>query len=487
MGAAQTRVGWAAPLIVVGIMLVQVVTHLAWLPISTTVGQLAVPWLMSRGLTLFDTILENRPPATGVLLAALFRLLPSIEPILLVRALNLTVILALTMLIYALAKRLTGSTFAGLVAVIFWVLFEPVYGNLLFYFDMLVGLLLLLAALIATNSQRATAIALCGLLIGLATLFKQPAWAAVILFGLWLMVQRRWRDLIVFACSALVFPLLTMVIVTLQGNLESYLFWNFGRYLANSPGGQPLTGNIVRKLLFTDMLAPAFVLLALKQPAETRRRWLLVVALWLSGIVNMLPNFSEIYVMAHLPLLSVMSGVVIAQLPRITPRDWLERTSSVELTLVGVALAVLVGWAWIVVTPYAPIALGRASIPAYDEFIPLASRINALKQPSDTLYILPILDGNPQLFEMTDMLPPKSLIFGNSVFVAVPGITDRLLGEWSAEPPDIFVVFPDLLTLSVPWIDPLTAFVEARYEEIERIEDVPFNGDALIYRLKPGS
>ena len=38
-----------APVLIVVTMVVQVVTHLAWLPISTQVGQLGIPYLMSGG------------------------------------------------------------------------------------------------------------------------------------------------------------------------------------------------------------------------------------------------------------------------------------------------------------------------------------------------------------------------------------------------------------------------------------------------------
>lgn len=470
-------------LLVGGVLLVQIITHLAWLPISTQVGQLAGPWLMSRGMTLFDTIFENRPPATGVLLAALYRALPQVEPVLLVRALNLLVILTLTLLVYVLAKRLTGSERAAIFSMLFWALWEPVYGNLLFYFDTIAGLLLMLVALIALDARRTRSIAICGVLLGLATLFKQPAWAAAGMVGLWLLAQRRWRDLFALVGGVLVFPLLAVVIAALQGTLDNYLFWNFGRYLVNSPDNQPLTGGIIRKFLFTNILALPFILVALRQPPNQRWRWLLIAALWLGGVANMLPNFSEIYFMAHLPMLSVMSGTVIALVLPQQWRGWLKQADTTQIALAGIALVIAVGWGWIVITPYAPNPLGRASIPAYDEFKALAARINALKQPGDTLYVVPGLDGNPQLFEMTDMLPPGSLILGNSVFMAVPGMVERLLGEWETNPPDIVVDFPQLRVVAGHWIDPVAEFVQANYTAVEQVDDVMFNGDAIIYRV----
>jgi hypothetical protein len=305
------------------------------------------------------------------------------------------------------------------------------------------------------------------------------------MFGLWLLAQRRWRDLFVLIGGVLVFPLLAVIVAALQGTLENYLFWNFGRYLVNTPDNQPLTGSFIRKFLFTNILAPPFILLALRQPPNQRWRWLLIAALWLGGIANMLPNFSEVYFMAHLPLLSVMSGTVIAlSLPR-QWRGWLNRADTTQIALAGIALVIAVGWLWIVITPYVPGPLGRAGIPAYDEFTMLAERVNALKQPGDTLYVIPILDGDPQLFEMTDMLPPGSFIFGNSVFMAVPAMVERLLAEWAVDPPDIVVDFPQLRVVAGPWIQPLADFVQSNYTAVEQVDDVLFNGDAIIYRINP--
>ena len=76
---------------------------------------------------------------------------------------------------------------------------------------------------------------LCGLLLGGATLFKQPAWVGVILFALWLIVvARRGRQFPAFVLGVLVFPLLTAGIFALQGTLDRYLFWDYSRAFARN-------------------------------------------------------------------------------------------------------------------------------------------------------------------------------------------------------------------------------------------------------------
>jgi hypothetical protein len=478
-----------APVVLIGTLLVQIVTHLAWLPISTQVGQLAIPYLMSRGMTLYGNLIENRPPASAALISLLFRLLPSVDPVLIVRMLNLLLMLGLTLLIFALTQRLSRSSFAGICAVLFWFLWEPVYGNLLFYFDSLVGAVFALTVYVwlITEQQREqrawVGSFLCGLLLGGATVIKQPAWAGMILFALYLFfVVRRWRQLPFYILGVLVFPLLTLAIIAAQGNLDTYLYWNFTFHLFSGiPTGQPLTGNFIRKLLLTNILAPAFVLLALR---EHRKDWLLVALLWFAGGATLFPNFAENYVMGHIPLLAVMSGIVIASFLKL--RDWRKAEMS-QVLLAGVAAALAFGWVWTTAVLYVPGPLGRAGIPAYDEFKPLAARIAALSRTGDTLFVLPEFDGNSQLHALTGLLPPGTWVNGHRHILAAPGIVDQLLDEWAKVPPTLIVDFPDFYLQPNPGLVRLKAFLDGRYTEIAQVDDVLFNGDAVIYRLNEAS
>lgn len=492
----QNRFRLAAPLVLVAVLVVQVFTHLAWLSISTQVGQLTIPWLMARGMTLYGDLIENRPPASAALLALAFRLLPDIEPVLIVRMHNLLLVLAVTVLVFVLAKRLTGSTVAGLAASIFWALWEPVYGNLLFYFDALVGAVFAATVLVwlTIEPRRPAWLAplLCGLLLGGATLLKQPAWAGVVLFALWLTFYSSYRRYLpAFILGVAVFPTLMVILAAAQGTLESYAYWNFTFHLASSgvSHAQPLTGTIVRKTLLANILAPAFILLALRRPPQNRRYWVLVALLWFAGGATVFPNFGEIYHMGHMPLLAVMSGIVIAAIIRTYPTlgDWHTTTDSAHLVLAGLAVAVIIGWGWTISAAYSFGPLGRASIPAYDELKPLAARVQAVSRPENTLYVLPQLDNTPQLHVLTGLLPPGTWVNSHRHILSVPGLVEQLLVEWETNPPDIVVDFPALRVASEPWIQPLNDFVQANYTIVEQVDDVPFNGDAVIYRLNTSS
>ena len=128
------------------LLALQTLTHLLWLSPAAHSGQVAIPWLMNRGMTLFGDIWEQHAPGSSVLAAAAQSLI-DIDPGLLAKLLNIALVLALTALAYQLAQHsraMTGRVF--LRAVFAW--WAPVYGNVLLYFDTLLGLCLLAALVV---------------------------------------------------------------------------------------------------------------------------------------------------------------------------------------------------------------------------------------------------------------------------------------------------------------------------------------------------
>src|SRR5215813_2540968 len=101
-----------------GVLIIQAITHWFWLPISAHSGQVAIPWMMNQGRTLFGNLLEQHAPGSSVIAALAERILP-FEPIVTDKMLNLLLVLALSWLIYRLANRL-GGFFAAAVALLFW-------------------------------------------------------------------------------------------------------------------------------------------------------------------------------------------------------------------------------------------------------------------------------------------------------------------------------------------------------------------------------
>ena len=489
----RISIPWLSFLLII-ILIAQTALHLVWFDNSAHSGQLAIPWMMNHGMTLFGNILEQHAPGTSFVASIVYRLSP-LDPVTNLKLMNTLVILALSLLVYYIAYRLRGP-WSAIIAVTIWVWWEPVYDLALFYFDTVLSLFLMLAIALwlGTEERRPAWLAplLAGLMLGGATLFKQHAWLAVILFGLWLLLFRPrgkdWlRDLVVYGSSALVLPLALVGYYAAQGLLDSYLYWNWTVNLSAYQPDQSLTGDNLRRFLFTDFLAPAFLILAWFKTEKVRSHWFLVGIMWLAALVLLYPVPYDIHVMGHLPQLTVMSGIVLAEISvkwweAFSNTNW-RKKNSVDLVLAGSAIIVAIAWGWSGLTAYVTGPLGRGAVIAYDEFEPLAELIRSLAEPGDTLFVLPEMDSTPQIHVLAEMLPSSTWIKGWEWYLQTPGITDMLLTEWSVNPPNFIIYFPELIAA---WngngMLPLVNFMETHYEPVADAIEITLHGDVFIYR-----
>ncbi len=471
------------------LLCLQALTHLFWLSPAAHSGQVAIPWLMRQGKTLFGDIFEQHAPGSSWLGAAAQGLLPAMDPALLVKLLNTLLVLVLTLLIYALAKRLTEQVWAGALAAAVWVWWEPVYGNIMLYFDTLLAFCLLAALLIyfwRDTGPSTRQVILSGLLLGLATLCKQQAWLAVIFMGTWLLLTtRRRQTALLYGAAVLALPALQWACLYFAGPeiWQNYVYWNWTFNLSGHMDSLPLDGDFLRKLLLSNLLVFPFALLVWRR----QRRHLPLLLLWLAGLILLYPRPGEIHAMGHLPFTAVMSGIVLAKLlPQLLKyRDW----DLPQLTLAGLALGIGLGWLWTGAVSYIPLELGIGKILAYDEFEELADKLKVESEAGDTLFVLPETDSTPQLHPLTDMPPPGLWIKGWRWYLR-DEVLETLLTEWKDAPPTWVVVFADLIPAGQPAIDDLLQFVEddGRYAPFPLAGITPIfgHGPPTVYRSLAG-
>lgn len=463
---------------------IQALTHLFWLSPSAHSGQLAIPWMMNRGMPLFGSIWEQHAPGSSLLGALAQSLAPQMDPALLIKLLNALAVLAITVLVHQLAVQLTAKTSAGLLAAGVWAWWAPVYGNVMLYFDTLLALSVLAALLVYGRPHEQPTrrqIILTGLLMGLATLFKQQAWLAVGLLGLWLFIQhRRWQAGLVYGLAALLIPLIQWIALASQDLLTGYLFWNWEFNLSGLMDGVPLDGDLFRKLLLSNLLVFPFIILALKRGP---RRFLALVWMWLATLTVLYPRFGEIHGMGHLPFTAVMSGVALAWL-RPQMSNW-RMWDTPLCVLAGLALGIGLGWLWTGAVSYIPTILGPGKVLAYDEFQELVAEWRRHHiQEEDTLFVLPETDSTPQLHPLTGMMPPGTWVKGWRWYFRPDFVLPALTREWGSNPPTWIAVFPDLVPAEQPGIQTLLDIVERRYRLAFTVPDIFSHGQADVYRLE---
>lgn len=461
----------------------QVFAHGFWLPISTHSGQTTIPWLMNQGRVLFGDVLEQHAPGSSLMAALAQRILPDVGLDNIVRGLDVLLVLSLSVLIARSSLKLGGRTAAAW-ALGFWVLWLPVFGNVMFYFNTLLALAALAAYILGRG--RWTTMSLprafgVGLLMGLATLFKQQAWLGIVLLGMvWAWQSASWRSLIAYSFGSLVVPILIVIVVTAQGNLDAYLYWNWTFNLSGEMSGVFPSVDFARKLGLASILLLPFILRTLQPNTEHHADRMTLLALLFSGLALIFPRAGEIQVTSGLPFLAIASGVALAEsLPKLRLRP-LAHMDTLPLGLLG-GLLLLSVWSGLVA--YVPSPLGIGATLGYDEFWPIVEALQPLQQPNDTLFVLPQADSTPQIHPMTNLLPPGTWIKGWTWYLERTGMAEQLLAEWESHPPTFVVVFPDLFAGSRPGIDPLLTFVEEGYDETARVE-VYLHGQAIIYKRR---
>ena len=459
----------------------QILTHLFWLSPAAHSGQVAIPWMMNEGMSLFDNIWEQHAPGSSLLGAAAQRMLP-IDPGLLVKLLNTFLVVMLTMLIFELAKRITGLAAAGLLAAAYWTWWEPVYGNVMLYFDTLLALCILGALIIyfaSATGRSPRQVILIGLLMGAATLFKQHAWLAVAVMAVWLLAtDRRRQTCLLYGAAALALPLIQWLVLAGSGTLETYGFWNWTFNLSGYMDGVALDGDFFRKLLLSNLLVFPFAIVAYQ---EAGRRQLPLVLMWLATLIVLYPRIGEIHAMGQLPFTAVMSGIVLAKLLPIL-RDGPSWDFARKL-LAGLAVSIGIGWLWTGAVSYLHIPLGPGSILAYDEFRDLAADIRASAAADDTLFVLPETDSTPQLHPLTGLLPPGTWVKGWRWYFRPEHVVPTLLNEWETAPPTWIVVFRDLIRTDNAGIKPLLQMIDERYQSWTITENIYDHGRAAVYKL----
>lgn len=460
------------------LLFAQALANLFWLSPAAHSGQVTIPWLMLRGKTLFGDIWEQHAPGSSLLAAAIQSLAP-LDPALVARLLNALLVALLTLLVYWLARRLYSEA-AGLAAALVFAWWAPVYGNVLLYFDTLLALCVLAGLCSYFGAARLSwqRLLWIGVCMGTATLFKQQAWLAVAIVGLWLL-GAGWRQLLIYLLGALLLPLLQWAALAAAGLWDNYWYWNWTFNLSGLMDGVPLDGDFLRKLLLGDLLVLPFTLLAWRH----ERRWLLLPLMWLAGLSTLYPRVGEIHAMAQLPFAAVMSGIALAKLRCFMrePRNW----DVPRLTLAGLALGIGIGWLWTGAVSYLPTELGAGATLGYDEFRPLAAALKTRAQPGDTLFILPQADSTPQLHPLTGLLPPGTWIKGWRWYFRPPHVLPLLKREWEETPPDWIIVFPELRPAGAPGIDELLDIVKQDYILIFSEDDIYWHGRADVYGRAP--
>jgi len=400
-----------------------------------------------------------------------------------VRSLHLLTTLLTLTLIYLVSTRLMRRPLAGALAAAYFAGLQVIFVNILFYFEVIQGLLYVAAVWFLLQEQRQLiACFISGVLFGLAFLTKQQALLPAAFVLLWLLTFRRsfrpFMSLLVGIATPIV---LTWALYAAASHWDEYLFWNFTFNAKYASGGfQVPDGDFVRRMILSHGWMVPFALLAVQR--HRIKEYSLLLGIGLLAQASQFPRPGEMHAAAGLPMIAAQFGVVTASLWEQVRQHKAWRSDT--LIAVGAVGVLLLTIGTNVLTSFIPSPAGFRRIIGLDDLRDIASWLEANANESDTLYIFPETDSTSQIHPLSGLLPPHTWATGNRWGLAPSFVVETLLKEWTTSPPTWIVWFPDLADGGIPdSARELRDFVLERYEVVKEWKKLPFYGDAAILRL----
>ncbi len=305
---------WAFALAALGI-------HLAYLLRTTFVDwpeMLVYPWFLTRGLLYYRDVVLAYVPGAYYFLYALYSVL-GFSPIS-ERVIAYGLIFTTDLLVYAVARVVTGKTLPALAALGFFVFWQPIFsGNTIWYETILAPLYLgvyLVTLRYITKPSQEIAIYL-GLLLAAASLIKQTAVWPIAAISLFLFFSGKKRAVgFKHACIVGALPVAANLLVwgyfAVLGAGREYGFWAYGFLLGLTKADSyyillPARNEIA-------LIVPAFVPVVWLSLRKHMRESLLLMMLLFALVAAGLPRWGLHRLQPVLAFASVGFGMYLTHL-----------------------------------------------------------------------------------------------------------------------------------------------------------------------------
>jgi hypothetical protein len=445
---------WLPPVVLsglLGLLVFQAWAYYDKLPLSLGPRVILQPWLLRRGLVMYENIADLHPPLMPLLIATLTPLIP--DGLNLAKLVLVVLLFLSTLLTLVVGWRKTGWV-GGFWAACFFVVWSPTFGfGKLWQESFLTPLYLLLFLLYdasATHRSARTCL-LIGFLGGIAVLLKQQAALVFAAFVVWSAFttwyyhrsgSKLLRELGLMGLAAML-PVLAyaMVQYAQAGSLGSFLYWTIGYHVTSdysSLAAQPPTIPQIGAIASSCLLIPAAIFCGVESKRKGDKTWLhlgLGFMLLATSSATAYPRFGFFHLQAALPMLALVSALTLAYAlrPGIPGRFF----------TLGIALALSGFWLITAGHAYRPVLDAQAQqyIWEYSDLAPLAQEIRQYIGPTDCIYIFPDDEATANLYYLLRCSPPRFWIFHYPWYM-LDWIRDRIIVTLDADPPKWIAYFP---------------------------------------------
>ena len=411
---------------------------------------LSFPYLMSKGFLLYKDAIHVYPPLLDFVLLIIykifgFKLLP-------LQIFTWLLILINDLLIFSLAKKLSGNFKSSFLVLLAYVLLQPILeGNMLWYDTALVTPLLfsLYFYLVKKNYW------FVGIALAVAILIKQTAVVFALVFVGYLIYQRIniKRVLLPIIISG---GLLLIYLTTTNSLIE---FFNWCIYYP-SVFWSKFPGYVSFLLTKKDYLILAVIFMPLLAFSRSiLKEKLLLIMLFMACLIMVYPRFSYFHLQPALALLVILSSGLRRGL------------------FIGYILVVLL----LITLPAARNLWGKeARFYSSTEF-KQAAYLDAKVKPDERIYLLGPFSS---LYVLSDRIPPKIWTDNFGWYLDIPGVQQNIINSWETNKPQ-YILWQ--LPLPGNWYQPgtyqpklITDWISKNYSKIEKLDN-----ENSLYKLLP--
>ena len=371
-------------------------------------------YLYNKGFDLYSDFIYPYTPLLTIALAWLYKILG--YEVFVQKLLCWMLVAMNDGFVFAGVRKLTKSSTASLLGVLFYMLSQITLEGNMMWFDIAVVTPILAGLVFMVNKKYWWT----GIFLGIAMLVKQTAVVYIIFSIAYLVFRKRVRELtrLLAGLTVMVGGLLLWVFAS--GLWEEFFSWTLKYplvYWGKFPGyvQMSLSGGEVLILGWAVLPVIAIIL-----RDKLKKESLLLLLFLAAGLVAVYPRWSFFHLQSALAVASVAWGYVFAK-----------RRGLVVVLLVMFGLVVIFSRLQVVAREW------RAEDRFYGkEDNELALVIKDRVGMGEKVYLMGIHSG---LYSIADMVPPKPWTDNFGWYLEIEGVQDWVIEGWEAEPPEVIV------------------------------------------------
>ncbi|OGF62963.1 MAG: hypothetical protein A2Y62_04840 [Candidatus Fischerbacteria bacterium RBG_13_37_8] len=408
-------------IIIVCLVMAQAFAYYSWQDLSLGPRVILQPWLMQKGLMIYEDFADIHSPLLPLLLSVLRQWFP--DGVALAKNIMIVFLSITTVLVFLVGRR-TSNPIGGLLAVLFFVALSPMFLFTKLWYESLIAPIYLAWILLYkpdSENQSLKVLLYCGLLGGIALLIKQHAimpfagiivWHACSDFYQHRSVRKTIQEIGIMAgAAALPLAAFCLYYYLNAGTVKGLVYWTFlyaltGSYLKLASALPKI--NEIKYVLWGSIFLPFAFYAMINVRHRKKPEWLtygLGFVLLATSSLFVLPRFTILHLQATLPLVAVLSSMTIMFMVALLRKK--------RLLFVLMILTLTSYWLISVCYTYGS-SIGKKTpqfIYEYSDLIPLAKGVRSTIGDTDCVFIFPDDEAYSNLYYIMQCPPPYFWIF----------------------------------------------------------------------------